>query len=288
MTESLGNATYSSLSLLPPEFTQHSLSQEIDSHSFKDLLESANIRNKARLNSLSLPHAGDWLDVIPSPALNLNLNTRSFAAAVCYRLGLPVTTPKPCHASSCGQLQDELGDHAMHCNSDHGMRGGRHDRLRDKVFKEAQLASLNPTSERPNLIAASLSRPADVFLPNWLDGRRVALDVSVTSPTQERLLLRAAKTPGVAIEQRKSTKMRVHADACRQEGIHFCPLVVETFGGWDEEAVDFLKKLARHSARRWGKNDAMQIKHFFQQLSVTLQRGNACLLVDRDLNMVPS
>ena len=43
----------------------------------------------------------------------------------------------------------------------------------------------------------------------------------------------------------------------------------------------------RHSARRWGKNDAMQIKHFFQQLSVTLQRGNAARLVDRDLNIWP-
>ena len=285
---SCGNATYSSLSLLPPEFTQHSLSQEIDSHSFKDLVDSANIRSKARLNSLSLPHAGDWLDAVPSPALNLNLNSRSFAAVVCYRLGLPVTSTQPCLASSCGHHQDEFGDHAMHCNSDQGMRGGRHDRLRDKIFKEAQLASLNPTSERPNLISTSLSRPADVFLPNWLDGRRMALDVSVTSPTQERLLLRAAETPGVAIEQRKSTKVRVHADACRREGIQFCPLVVETFGGWDGEAVDFLKKLARHSARRWGKNDAIQIKHFFQQLSVTLQRGNAALLVERDLNMAPS
>ena len=116
----------------------------------------------------------------------------------------------------------------------------------------------------------------------------MALDVSVTSPTQERLLLRAAETPGVAIEQRKSTKMRIHSDACRREGIHFYPLVVETFGGWDEEAVDFLKKLARHSARRRGKSDAIQIKHFFQQLSVPLQRGNAALLVDRDLNMAPS
>ena len=178
----------------------------------------------------------------------------------------------------------------MHCSSDQGMRGGRHDRLRDKVFKEAQLASLNPTKERPNLITASLSRPADVYIPYWLDGRRLAFDVSVTSPTQERLILRAAETPGVAIEQRKSTKIRGHSDACRQEGIHFYPLVVETFGGWDKEAVDLLKKLARHSARRWGKNDSIQIKHFFQQLSVTLQRGNAALLIDRDrdLNMALS
>ena len=53
-------------------------------------------------------------------------------------------------------------------------------------------------------------------------------------------------------------------------------------GGWDKDAVVFLKKIARQSARRWGKNDAIAIKHFFQHLSIALQRGNANLLVDRD------
>lgn len=36
------------------------------------------------------------------------------------------------------------------------------------------------------------------------------------------------------------------------------------------------------NARRWARNDALEIKHFFQRLSVTLQRGNAALLVNRD------
>ena len=60
------------------------------------------------------------------------------------------------------------------------------------------------------------------------------------------------------------------------------PLVVETFGGWDADALKHLKLLGRHAARRWGKNDALEIKYFFQRLSVALQRGNAALLINRD------
>ena len=73
-----------------------------------------------------------------------------------------------------------------------------------------------------------------------------------------------------------------HFDNCRAQGISFQPLVVETFGGWDLDAVKLLKDMARQSARRWGKNSAEEIKYFFQRLSVSLQRGNASLLIERD------
>ena len=58
--------------------------------------------------------------------------------------------------------------------------------------------------------------------------------------------------------------------------------MVETFGGWDADALKVLKLMGRHTARRWGKNDSIEIKHFFQRLSVALQRGNAALLLNRD------
>ena len=200
-----------------------------------------------------------------------------------FRLGLPLMPSSECRAANCDQEQDALGDHAMHCRDDHGIRGGRHDRIRDRIFQEAQSASLNPTKEMPGLIPRSQSRPADVYVENWIDGGKVAFDISVVSPTQNAIILRAAETPAAAIEMRKSSKIRDHFSDCRAQGIAFKPLVVESFGGWDVDAVKLLKKLGRHSARRWGKNDALEIKYFFQRLSIALQRGNAALLVDRDL-----
>ena len=90
-----------------------SLSVEIDSHCYSNLLDSSNNRNRARLHSLVLPHAGDWVDVVPSPSLGLNLNSRLFGAAMGYRLGLTLMQEKDCDSSSCHQSQDKYGDHAI-------------------------------------------------------------------------------------------------------------------------------------------------------------------------------
>ena len=282
LQQETGNPAYSSMALLPPSSTQHSLTEEIHSHHHSVLLSSSSLRDRARLRSLALPHAGDWLDALPSPSLNLQLDSRSFGAALGYRLGIPLLSAGDCRAPTCSSPQDEFGDHALHCRDDHGLKGGRHDRIRDVIFRVAQHASLNPRKEMPGLIPNSLSRPADVFVENWVDGRKVAFDVSVTSPTQEATVLQAANRPGAAIDARKASKNRAHFADCRAQGIFFQPLVVESFGGWDRDALLFLKELGRQDARRWGKDPAQEIRYFFQRLSVALQRGNAALLVDRD------
>ena len=112
------------------------------------------------------------------------------------------------------------------------------------------------------LVPNSQSRPADVYVANWIDGRKMAFDVSVVSPTQDAVLHQAADS-AAAINMRKSSKNRAHFENCRLQGIVFQPLVVETFGGWDRDAAQFLKDIARLDARRWGKNDALEIKQFF-------------------------
>ena len=72
--------------------------------------------------------------------------------------------------------------------TDHGMKGGRHDRLRDLIFKQAQRASLSPTMEMPGLVPGSQSRPADVYLPSWVDGRKTAFDIIVLTVGSEHRL----------------------------------------------------------------------------------------------------
>jgi hypothetical protein len=76
------NPTWSSLDMLPPDFTQHDLSHAIDIIRAASLRLDAPTRQKALLNSLTLPHAGDWLNVVPSPTLGLHLHTEEFRAAI--------------------------------------------------------------------------------------------------------------------------------------------------------------------------------------------------------------
>ena len=54
--------------------TQHCLSRSIDKASLNTLLASArDSRSEALALSTSIIHAGDWLNVVPSPALGLHM-----------------------------------------------------------------------------------------------------------------------------------------------------------------------------------------------------------------------
>ena len=68
--------------------SQKILSHSIDMHSAK-LLQDMMVeeREKVRLNSLSMPRAGDWLNTVPVRALGLHLRPKEFSVAVKYRLG---------------------------------------------------------------------------------------------------------------------------------------------------------------------------------------------------------
>jgi hypothetical protein len=72
-----------------------------------------NVREKARLTSVGLPHAGDWLNVIPSPTLGLHMRAAEFVVSVKYRLGVPVF-PKAGQCPACNHHSDVLGDHAFY------------------------------------------------------------------------------------------------------------------------------------------------------------------------------
>ena len=84
--------------------------------------EEGEVREIARMASLGLPRAGNWLSVVPSPALGLHLRTAEFIPVLKYRLGLPVySTAGLC--SACSSPSDCMGDHALGCRNSGDRRG---------------------------------------------------------------------------------------------------------------------------------------------------------------------
>ena len=76
---------------------QRAISSKIDLHNMhllsEQTRESGNVRETARLNSLTIKnsHQGDFLNVVPNPGLNLLLHPVEFVTTLRYRLGpLPV------------------------------------------------------------------------------------------------------------------------------------------------------------------------------------------------------
>ena len=269
-----------SLDQIDVPLRQKALSHCIDEASLNQLLVTApNNRCSALALSTSLPHAGDWLNVIPSSALGLHLHDKEFRLCLDYWLGLRMDDGvSPC--SACGITSDAYGDHQVGCGGN-GDRIHRHDAVKDVLFSAAQSAALAPTREAPSLISGSCSRPADIFLPTWKRGMPAALDVHVISPLQLQTKDKAAIIQGHALKVGEQRKMAAHGEECKEAGINFIPIVVETLGGWSSEAIQTIADIGRLQGQCLGITPGDSIRHLFQRLAISLWRGNATLWLNR-------
>ena len=256
---------------------QHALSNCIDEASLNLLLMSAPA--KALANSTALPHAGDWLNVVPSKALGLHLQDWEFRLCLQYWLGLSMLE-EGVRYPICQGASDTFGDHQVGCGGN-GDRIHRHDAIRDVLFSAAQAATLAPRKEVPSLIPGSSSCPANVYLPNWKRGQPAAIDVTVISTLQQQTQTGAANTPGHALTVAEERKMAAHAEACNAVGVHFIPLAADTLGALSREAIDTVSSIGHIQGQRLGIPPAESICHLFQRLAIALWRGNATLWIRR-------
>ena len=79
----------------------------------------------------------------------------------------------------------------------------------------------------------------------------------------------------------KSRKMTKHFRPCQSNCVTFVALVVETLGGWDSDAIDHLRAIAKRASSRSPSPTETTIRQLFQRLSVLLQRANAGLIAAR-------
>jgi hypothetical protein len=89
---------------------------------------------------------------------------------------------------------------------------------------------LGPIGEGRFLLPGSDRCPADIYIPSWSGGLDCALDVTVINPLQQLTIARAAATPGHALNIVYERKIAGAAAVCRQQGIAFVPLALESFG----------------------------------------------------------
>ena len=81
-------------------------------------------------------------------------------------------------------------------------------------------------------------------------------------------------------------KRREAGELCRQQGIAFVPLAMESLGGWHEVAIAQVKKLASSLARHTGQDEKTVVGHITSRCSLLLQKGTAALLLNRVPNQV--
>ena len=119
--------------------SQKVLSSKIEDQQFNNLFHNASVTDRARLLSISSPHASAWLSVTPSPRLNLHLEPAEFQVALKWWLGIPVVQGQSCpHCPSC--VLDDFGHHSLTCKHG-GDVVSRHNKLRDGFLPTRLLGS---------------------------------------------------------------------------------------------------------------------------------------------------
>ena len=126
-----------------------------------------------------------------------------------------------------------------------------------------------------------LAHRSDLVMSSSLTERDTLLDMTVINPLQTHLVGQAATKAGAALEAAYTRKMNQAGEAYRREGLLFVPMPWGTLGGWHEQMVEQIKKLASAQARQTGEDRSDTIRHLYQKLSVRLTRGNAALLLNR-------
>ena len=91
--------------------TQKFLSNKIEDCQFRKLFNNFTPIDRARLLSISSPHASAWLSVTPSPSIGLHLEPPEFQVAIKWWLGIPVAHGQSC--TLCNAALDNYGHHAL-------------------------------------------------------------------------------------------------------------------------------------------------------------------------------
>ena len=134
-----------------------------------------------------------------------------------------------------------------------------------------------------HLLPGTTARPGDVMIRRWANGKDAAIDVTVTSPPASSYVVGAATKAGSTPEKACQRKLRETAEACRQEGLVFLPLAMETLGGLYAGAVTQVKQIAAALARKNGQEESVVTSQLFGTLSLNLMRGNTLLMLSSRL-----
>lgn len=269
------------------EVAQGVVSETLAEVTVKELLESAQPAQVARLHALQAAHAGAWLNAVPSMALQQRLTNAEFQSRISRWLGLPINEEKAC--PYCFSTLDCWGAHAEHC-----MAGGdatlRHNEGRDTIHKQAQLAMLRPELEQQGLLRGlgqpelAGRRPADTLLcnvgalslPGGAQHRKVALDIGFVNPQALSHMTQAVQGP---LEAAKSyvQRKRDHnstQNRCHEAGIDYRPIVFEVFGGLAPESQKILDSINNAAAEITNTPLPEVAQRFWTRVSIDLQKAN--------------
>lgn len=235
------------LDLAEEKLTQKRISGMVDDLTSDTLITGCSAGDRARLALVARNGAGEWLNVVPSDRFGTQMTSPEFLIALKRWVGQPVSSGEH-KCPKCGDHTcDAYGNHALQCGSG-ACKYRRHNDLRDMIFKSSQAAGLKPILEPTNL-GADEKRPADFLTSEGAD--RFCNDVFVIHPFAATHVTATLSDPGSATENYARKVKHQAFDKLPIAATHqLRALGADTFGGWNQEACEFLRFLGKSDATR--------------------------------------
>jgi hypothetical protein len=280
---------------------QKALSNVAHKHSLSALLNvressrntETNTRTLNRFVSITAPHAGAWINTIPSQN-SLILSDSHYRIGCRLRLGL---NPSHHHVPSvcmCCRNNHSPNPHAadawhfLSCKSLSVARIERHNHIVQCVRDFACRVGISVRIEpRPTLFTDDNRRPDLFFMDR---GHNTLTDVVVVHPLAPSYLRHSPTHLHCAIHKEKN-KIRKYEQLAQREYAKFIPFAVESTGGFGEEAQKILHQITRASLEAEESNTSVYSSreisnHLQQSVSICIMRGNAKMIEAGDAKVL--
>lgn len=225
----------------------------------------------ARILAMDQPHAGAWLNALPSPQLGTHLSNDSFRVAVAFRLGCEICQP---HRCPCGADVTSKGYHGLSCKKSAG-RWSRHEAANDIIARALRSAEVQCIREPAGCSREDGKRPDGMTLVPWTRGRSMVWDYTCVDTYAPSHLPHTTINPGSAAEKAENNKKNKYSFL--QDHFLFIPVALETSGVWGGEGLSLINEIGRRISERTG--DKRSATFLRQQISIATQRGNVAAIL---------
>ena len=225
--------------------TQSWWSAALGKSTLNHLIENARPRDQARMLEQRGGLGTTWMTALPAAGSAGVIQPDQYVLGLKWWLGIPLLTAAGSRCPGCGQDANPEGDHFLCCPRNNYAK--RHDAVQGAIFNILSTSGLAVAREvaLPSDQDARL-RPADLLLDNWLSGRPLAIDVTISHnwpPGHSAAPGRDNWRPG--LRRKEATKHLKYDEPCRRDGWGFRAIALGTWGGLGPEGAKTLAQIIK-------------------------------------------
>ena len=219
--------------------------------------------NSIAVSSHKVKYQAHWNSVIKNPAAKVftaapltkskQVGRIVYATMIRNFLGmssLGLESDGKINCGFCDKVIESNSSHDLDCKKNGVIR--RHDAIRDCLGSLCKAACIGVKIEQSGLSQKTRERPADIFIPNWKDGKDAWVDVAVINSSCASNLKYSSRTIDYALSKAQKIKEENYKILVSENEAIFIPFILDVNGRLNQLGEEFLARLASLGSSRHG------------------------------------